>query len=117
MDHNNRGTLRLVLEEGGPGVCTFAINNACNARCGFGNFALDKLPREDWVYVSRQGALAALDILYAQGLRSFVMTGVVATKHLDLGDIGNLGAELDVKVILVFKVALMLPGRTLDLVA
>jgi len=101
MDHNNRGTLRLVLEEGGPGVCTFAINNACNARCGFCNFALDKLPREDWVYVSRQGALDALDILYAQGIRYLVITGGEPTMHPDLGVIVKRGADLDMKVMLV----------------
>src|SRR2546422_2883478 len=116
MDHNNRGTLRLVLEEGGPGVCTFAINNACNARCGFCNFALDKLPREDWVYVSRQGALDALDILYAQGIRYLVITGGEPTMHPDLGLIVKRGSELDMKVMLVTNGGLLRPERIRDLV-
>ena len=116
MDHNNRGTLRLVLEEGGPGVCTFAINNACNARCGFCNFALDKLPREDWVYVSRQGALDALDILYAQGVRYLVITGGEPTMHPDLGLIVKRGSELGMKVMLVTNGGLLRPERIRDLV-
>ncbi len=49
-------TLRLVLSSGGPGRCEFALNNACNANCGFCNFARDKLPKERWEYVERQGA-------------------------------------------------------------
>ena len=64
-----RSTLRLVFEEGGPGFCQFAINNACNAKCGFCNFALDKLPRADWRFVDREKGLKALEILYKQGIR------------------------------------------------
>src|SRR5207245_5337862 len=103
------------LEEGGPGVCTFAINNACNARCGFCNFALDKLPREDWVYVSRQGALDALDILHAQGIRYLVITGGEPTMHPDLGRIVKRGSELDMKVMLVTNGGLLRPERMRDL--
>src|SRR5207245_5332074 len=116
MDHKNRGTLRLVLEEGGPGVCTFAINNACNARCGFCNFALDKLPLEDWVYVSRKGALDALDILYAQGIRYLVITGGEPTMHPDLGLIVKRGSELGIKVMLVTNGGLLRPERIRNLV-
>src|SRR2546427_13207885 len=111
MDHKNRGTLRLVLEEGGPGVCTFAINNACNARCGVCNFALDKLPREDWVYVSRKGALDAVDILYAQGIRYLVSTGAERTMHHDIGVIVMRGSDLDMTAILVTNGVLLRPER------
>ena len=71
---NGNSTLRLVLQEGGPGFCQFALNNACNARCGFCGFALDKLPRKDWHYVEREGALEAIDILYRQAVRYLVLT-------------------------------------------
>lgn len=60
-------TLRLVLSSGGPGRCEFALNNACNANCDFCNFARDRLPKERWEYVARQGAFDAIDILYRQG--------------------------------------------------
>src|SRR5437764_13720179 len=56
-------TLRLVASSGGPGRCEFALNNACNANCGFCNFARDLLPKERWEYVDRQGAFDAVDIL------------------------------------------------------
>jgi hypothetical protein len=53
-------TLRLVASSGGPGRCEFALNNACNANCGFCNFARDTLPKERWEYVERQGAFDGL---------------------------------------------------------
>src|ERR1043165_800798 len=106
-----RSTLRLVLEDGGPGVCTFAINNACNARCGFCNFAFDKLPRDQWIFVTRQGALDALNILYAQGIRYLVITGGEPTMHPDLGDMIRHGSELDMKVMLVTNGSLLRPDR------
>ncbi len=80
-------TLRLVLSSGGPGRCEFALNNACNANCGFCNFARDVLPKERWEYVERQGAFDAIDILFRQGIRYLVLTGGEPTLHPDLTDI------------------------------
>jgi MoaA/NifB/PqqE/SkfB family radical SAM enzyme len=107
----------LVLEQGGPGVCSFAINNACNARCGFCNFALDKLPREDWIYVEREGALDALEILYGQGIRYLVITGGEPTMHPDLGLIMTRAADLGMKVILVTNGGLLRAERIRSLAA
>ena len=117
VNTKRRSTLRLVLETGGPGVCTFAINNACNARCGFCNFAFDKLPRDNWIFVTRKGALDALDILYAQGIRYLVITGGEPTMHPDLGDIVHHGSEMDMKVMLVTNGSLLRPDRIRDLAA
>ena len=80
-------TLRLVLSSGGPGRAEFALNNACNANCGFCNFARDTLPKERWEYVERQGAFDAIDILYRQGIRYLILTGGEPTLHPDLIDI------------------------------
>ena len=80
-------TLRLVASSGGPGRCEFALNNACNANCGFCNFARDTLPKERWEYVERQGAFDAVDILFRQGIRYLVLTGGEPTLHPDLTDI------------------------------
>ena len=80
-------TLRLVASSGGPGRCEFALNNACNANCGFCNFARDTLPKERWEYVERQGAFDAVDILFRQGIRYLVRTGGEPTLHPDLTDI------------------------------
>ncbi len=106
-----RSTLRLVLEEGGPGFCQFALNNACNAKCGFCNFALDKLPQEAWIYVSRQGALDALAILARHGVRYLVLTGGEPTLHPDIGAIIGRAAELGMKVILVTNGGTLRPER------
>jgi molybdenum cofactor biosynthesis enzyme MoaA len=80
-------TLRLVATSGGPGRCEFALNNACNANCGFCNFARDTLPKERWEYVDRQGAFDVVDILLRQGIRYLVLTGGEPTLHPDLTDI------------------------------
>lgn len=109
------GTLRMVLDDGGPGFCQFAINNACNARCGFCNFAVDKLPRENWRYVDRGGALEAVDILYRQGVRYLVITGGEPMLHRDLTAIVERAARLKMKVMLVTNGSLLKTRRIHEL--
>jgi MoaA/NifB/PqqE/SkfB family radical SAM enzyme len=94
-------TLRLVLSSGGPGRCEFALNNACNANCGFCNFARDTLPKERWEYVERQGAFDAIDILLRQGIRYLVLTGGEPTLHPDLTDFIARASRKGMKVMLV----------------
>jgi MoaA/NifB/PqqE/SkfB family radical SAM enzyme len=108
---DKRSTMRLVLEEGGPGFCQFALNNVCNARCGFCNFALDKLPSKAWQYVSREGALDAVDILYRQGVRYLVITGGEPMLHPDLNLIVRRAADCGMKVLLVTNGGLLKPHR------
>jgi MoaA/NifB/PqqE/SkfB family radical SAM enzyme len=93
--------LRLVFEAGGPGFCQFALNNACNANCGFCNFARDQLPKSRWTYVDRGGALDALDILYRQGIRYLVLTGGEPTLHPNHVEFVRRGSDLGMKVMLV----------------
>lgn len=114
-EKRGRGTLRLVLEEGGPGFCQFALNNVCNARCGFCNFAVDKLPRESWKYVDREGALEAVDILYRQDIRYLVITGGEPLLHPSLTAIVRLAAGLGMKVMLVTNAGLLKPHRIREL--
>jgi MoaA/NifB/PqqE/SkfB family radical SAM enzyme len=104
-------TLRLVLSSGGPGRCEFALNNACNANCGFCNFARDALPKERWEYVARQGAFDAIDILYRRGIRYLVLTGGEPTLHPDLGDIIAHAAGKGMKVMMVSNAGLFKPRR------
>jgi hypothetical protein len=94
-------TLRLVASSGGPGRCEFALNNACNANCGFCNFARDTLPKERWEYVDRQGVFDAIDILFRQGIRYLVLTGGEPTLHHDLTDIIRHASGKGIKVMLV----------------
>jgi MoaA/NifB/PqqE/SkfB family radical SAM enzyme len=112
---DGHSTLRLVLEEGGPGFCQFALNNACNARCGFCGFALDKLPRKDWHYVEREGALEAIDILYRQAVRYLVLTGGEPMLHPDLLEIVQSASGLGMKVLLVTNAGLLKPHRIREL--
>jgi MoaA/NifB/PqqE/SkfB family radical SAM enzyme len=114
---DRRSTLRLVLEDGGPGFCQFALNNACNARCGFCGFALDKLPRKDWHYVEREGALEAIDILYRQAVRYLVLTGGEPMLHPDLLEIVQRASGLGMKVLLVTNAGLLKPHRICELAA
>ena len=114
---DRRSTLRLVLEDGGPGFCQFALNNACNARCGFCGFALDKLPRKDWHYVEREGALEAIDILHRQAVRYLVLTGGEPMLHPDLLEIVQRASGLGMKVLLVTNAGLLKPHRIRELAA
>jgi MoaA/NifB/PqqE/SkfB family radical SAM enzyme len=114
-ERDRRGTLRLLLEEGGPGFCQFALNNACNARCGFCGFALDRLPRKDWHYVAREGALEAIDILYRQAVRYLVLTGGEPMLHPDLVEIVQRASHLGMKVLLVTNAGLLKPHRVREL--
>jgi MoaA/NifB/PqqE/SkfB family radical SAM enzyme len=112
---DGRNTLGLVLQEGGPGFCQFALNNACNARCGFCGFALDKLPRKDWHYVERDGALEAIDILYRQAVRYLVLTGGEPMLHPHLLEIVQRASGLGMKVLLVTNAGLLKPHRIREL--
>jgi hypothetical protein len=40
-------------------MCQFAITSACNARCGFCNFAVDKMPKEQQRFVTLEQAKEA----------------------------------------------------------
>jgi len=115
LQPDGHSTLRLVLEEGGPGFCQFALNNACNARCGFCGFALDKLPRKDWQYVERESALEAVDILYRQAVRYLVLTGGEPMLHPDLAEIVQRASALGMKVLLVTNAGLLKPHRIREL--
>ncbi len=106
-----RDTLSLVFTQGGPGFCQFAINNACNANCGFCGFARDVLPKEDWQFVSLSRATSALDILARNGIRYLVLTGGEPTLHPDLLAITAHAADCGMKVMLVTNGGLLKAHR------
>ena len=107
--------LNLVFQQGGPGFVQFALNNACNAKCGFCNFALDQLPKENWAYVDGQGAKDALDILYREGIRYMVLTGGEPTLHPHLTEIVQHGTSLGIKMMLVTNAGLLKPEKIHEL--
>jgi MoaA/NifB/PqqE/SkfB family radical SAM enzyme len=104
-------TLRLVASSGGPGRCEFALTNACNANCGFCNFARDTLPKDRWEYVPRKGALEAIDILFHQEIRYLILTGGEPTLHPDLTEIIGYATGKGMKVMMVSNGGLLKPHK------
>lgn len=112
-----RDTLRLVVKEGGPGFCQFALTNACNANCGFCNFARDRLPKHQREFVERAGALDAVDILFRHGVRYLVLTGGEPTLHPDVIEVVRHAATRTMKVMLVTNAGLLKPHRVREFAA
>jgi len=114
---DSRGTLKMVLEEGGPGMCLFTITNACNARCRFCGFSRDLLPRQSWSFLKLQAAYDAIDILYQQGVRYLAIQGGEPTLHADLPFIIKHAATLKMQTLLVTNGFLLTQNRVSELVA
>lgn len=103
--------LRLVAEKGGPGFCQFAVNTACNANCGFCNFARDVYPKDKWTFVGRQEGLDSIDILYREGIRYMVFTGGEPTLHPDLASFVRRASDLGMTAMVVTNAGLLKPER------
>jgi MoaA/NifB/PqqE/SkfB family radical SAM enzyme len=93
--------LELVFTAGGPGFCQFAINSACNANCGFCNFARDRFPREDWRFVDYQAGIDSINILFREGVRYLVFTGGEPTLNPHLGAFVARASALGMKCMVV----------------
>uniref|UniRef100_A0A0C1NI68 Radical SAM protein n=1 Tax=Tolypothrix bouteillei VB521301 TaxID=1479485 RepID=A0A0C1NI68_9CYAN len=94
-------TLQLVLQTGGPGCCIFAINNACNANCGFCNFARDTLSKEQWKFVDCEEGIESINILFREGIRYLVFTGGEPTLNPNLIRFVEHGTRLGIKCMVV----------------
>ena len=108
-------TLRLVFQEGGPGFCQFAINSACNANCGFCNFARDTFPREKWQFVELQQGIESIDILFREGIRYLVFTGGEPTLNKNLAAFVKHGSDLGIKCMVVTNAGLLTPHKIHEL--
>ena len=108
-------TLRLVRDQGGPSFTQFALNNACNANCGFCGFARDTFPKDKWKFVEREGGLEAIDILYGQGTRYLLFTGGEPTLHPDILAFTAHAHGLGMKVMLVSNAGLFKPHKIREL--
>lgn len=88
MKNKKRRSLwQLALEgvtNGGPGMCQFAITSSCNARCGFCNFAVDKMPEEMKHFVTLEEAKNAAEILYENGVYFLIYVGGEPMLHPQL---------------------------------
>jgi MoaA/NifB/PqqE/SkfB family radical SAM enzyme len=75
--------LRLI-RRGGPALCNIAITSACNAKCGFCNFARGNIPFSHlrWINAARFGE--ALDILHRRDIRYVSFFGGEPLLHPEL---------------------------------
>lgn len=103
--------IKRTLKSGGPGQCIFAITNACNASCGFCNFALDVQPREHWHHVPLEGAKRAIDVLAKLFIRYLIVSGGEPTLHPDLEEIVRHAAKRRMTVLLVTNGSRLTPER------
>jgi MoaA/NifB/PqqE/SkfB family radical SAM enzyme len=108
-------TLRLVRDKGGPAFTQFALNNACNANCGFCGFARETFPKDKWKFVDRDGGLEAIDILYREGTRYLLFTGGEPTLHPDILAFTAHAHGLGMKVMLVSNAGLFKPHKIREL--
>jgi MoaA/NifB/PqqE/SkfB family radical SAM enzyme len=104
-------TLKMVFEQGGPGFAQFALNNACNANCGFCNFARESFPKDQWKFADRDGGLKAIDILYRNGVRFLLFTGGEPTLHPHLIEFTEHAYQMGMKVMLVSNAGLFKPDK------
>lgn len=111
-----RSTLKMVLDEGGPGMCLFTITNACNARCRFCGFSHDLLPRGEWRFLDLAAARDAIDILYNNGVRYLAIQGGEPTLHAELAQIIAHAAALNMETLLVTNGLLLTQERVRELV-
>lgn len=81
-----RMALKAMID-GGPGTCHFAITSICNARCGFCNFAIDRLPKNQQRSVTLDEAKLAIDILARNNVRYLLLTGGEPLVHRDFDTI------------------------------
>jgi MoaA/NifB/PqqE/SkfB family radical SAM enzyme len=106
-----KGLLRLVIEDGGPGFCQFAITTACNAQCGFCGFARDQRPGEGRRHVGLEGALDAIRILCRGGVRYLEIDGGEPLLHPSVEEIVRHASALKMNVLLVTNGFLLLEER------
>jgi MoaA/NifB/PqqE/SkfB family radical SAM enzyme len=109
--------LRQTLRTGGPGQCIWAINNGCNAGCGFCNFALDRLPRSDWAAVPLDRARRAIDVLHRLFVRYLIVTGGEPLLHPNVDDIIAHARQRGLTVLLVTNGSRLTEPRVRELAA
>ena len=108
-------TLQLVFQAGGPGFCQFAINNVCNANCGFCNFARDTFPKEQTQFVGLDEGIDSINILFREGIRYLVFTGGEPTLNPHLISFVDHAAGLGIKPMVVTNGGLLTPSKIHEL--
>ena len=109
-----RSWWQLAVEgvlDGGPGTCHFAITSACNARCEFCSFAVDRLPKEQQQSVTLDEAKQAAEILHRNGVHFVFYIGGEPLLHPDLNAMIAHASSLGMAPMLVTNGSLLTPKR------
>lgn len=109
-----RSLLQMGLQavfDGGPSTCHFAITSVCNARCGFCNFAVDRLPMDSRHSVTLEDANQAVDILYRNGVSFLVYMGGEPMIHPHLVEMIAHASSIGIVPMLVTNGSLLTPKR------
>jgi MoaA/NifB/PqqE/SkfB family radical SAM enzyme len=105
------------ITDGGPSTCQFAITSACNAQCGFCNFAVDKMPAALRHMVSLEAANQAADILYRHGVYFMIYVGGEPMMHPHLNNMIAHAAKIGMAPLLVTNGSLLSDDRIDQLAA
>lgn len=112
---DKRGTLSLVLDEGGPGFSLLLITPLCNANCRFCGFARDVYDRSAAGHMPLEKACEAIDVLYRNGVRYLVLSGGEPLMHPDLLKIIQRARQLEMNVMVVTNGGLLSEKRVNEL--
>lgn len=99
------------IQDGGPSVCQFAVTSACNARCGFCSFAVDKLPEEMKFFVTLDEAKEAAEILYRNGVYFMIYVGGEPLLHPQIEEMIAHAASIGMAPMLVTNGGLLTSDR------
>ncbi|WP_193194488.1 radical SAM protein [Nostoc sp. MG11] len=109
-----RSLWQLALQgvlDGGPSTCQFAITSVCNARCGFCNFAVDRMPMDERHSVTLEQAKQAAEILYRNGVYFLIYVGGEPMAHPHLNEMIAHASSIGMAPMLVTNGSLLTPKR------
>jgi len=99
------------ITDGGPSMCQFAITSVCNARCGFCNFAVDKMQPEMKHSVSLEDAKKAAENLYNNGVYFLIYVGGEPMLHPQLNEMISHASSIGMAPMVVTNGSLLTPER------
>ncbi|GAA6614622.1 radical SAM protein [Scytonema sp. NUACC26] len=118
LQSKKRSLWQMALQgllDGGPSTCQFAITSACNARCGFCNFAVDRLSVDLRHSVTLDDANLATEILYRNGVYFLIFVGGEPMLHPYLTDMIAHASDIGMAPMLVTNGSLLTQKRVEEL--
>jgi MoaA/NifB/PqqE/SkfB family radical SAM enzyme len=115
--HGFWNLLRAVLRDGGPGYLQFAITNACNARCDFCGFAVDRFDPRQRRNVTLAEARNVVDICLRNHIGYLLFVGGEPMVHPDLRSMIRYAARQGIHPLLCTNGSLFTESRVRNLAA